>query len=317
MDLFGLLKSWRRSGGLDLALELNAYSPSDREHWQQRCFVGGPGEDGPVGEIHDPKHGFENGRQVKPSDSDAIDRFLGNNDIIHRPPLHTDTFKSLPKVTAITKFIIRRQFRRQFPPKAVSGLFGSFPRLDTLVWEPWRKWDTGYFQREFWDKGEQAYTGPKTTVIYASGYEKSIAQVLPTSLKMVSVFEDFNVDYAHRLLLMWGPPMANRMRIASPFLGSAFSSRSIQLEELSVSFMVDAEHFFQACQPEWRWKQLRSLALTSRSMTPLREEEVTNLLLKASNAAMLMPKLQTMALWNGSKGEACAFTYKREDSSVT
>ena len=44
---------------------------------------------------------------------------------------------------------------------------------------------------------------------------------------------------------------------------------------------------------------------------------MTNLLLKASNAAMLMPKVQTMILWNGAKGEACAFTYNREDSSVT
>ncbi|KAH7276128.1 hypothetical protein B0J15DRAFT_541102 [Fusarium solani] len=268
MDLFGSLKSWRRSGGRDLALELIAYSLSDREHWQQHCFVGSPGEDGPIGEIHDPKHGFEHGRQVKPSDAEAIDRFLGNN--------------------------------YMFPPKAVSRLFGSFPRLGTLVWEPWRKWDTGCFQREFWDKR----------------YDKCINQILPTSLERVSVFEDLNEGYAHRLLLMWGP-MANSMRIASPFLGSAFSSRSIQQEELSVSFMVDAEHFFQACQPEWRCKQLRSLALTSRSMTPLREEEVTNLLLKASNAAMLMPKLQTMILWNGAKGEACAFTYNRADSSVT
>jgi hypothetical protein len=107
MDLFGSLKSWRRSGGRDLALELIAYSLSDREHWQQHCFVGSPGEDGPIGEIHDPKHGFEHGRQVKPSDAEAIDRFLGNNYMVHRDQLHADTFKSLPQVTAVIKFTMR------------------------------------------------------------------------------------------------------------------------------------------------------------------------------------------------------------------
>lgn len=315
MDLFCSLKSWRRSGGRDLALELNAYSPSDRKHWQQHCFVGSPGEDGPIGEIHDPKHGFEHGRQVKPSYVGALERFLGHNYMAHRDQLHTDMFKSLPKVTAVTTFIIRRQLRRQFAPKAVSSLFGSFPRLDTLVWEPWRKWNGSSVQREIWDKGKQAHTRPKTTLTYALGYKNHITRILPRTLKRVSVFEDFNEHYDHQL--MWGYPVANHMRVASPFLGSAFSSRSTRLEELSISFMVDAEHFFQACQPEWRWEELRSLALTSRSMKPLKEEEVTNLLLMASNAAMLMPKLQTMILWNSAKGEACAFAYNKQDSSIT
>ncbi|EEU38367.1 uncharacterized protein NECHADRAFT_28177, partial [Fusarium vanettenii 77-13-4] len=133
MNLFSLLKSWRR----DLALELNAYSPSDREHWQQHCFVGGPGEDGPAEEIHDPKHGFEHGRQVKPPEPAAIYRFLIDNYVIHRHSLGPETLIGLPKVTAVTKFTIRRQFRCQFPPKAASRLFSSFPRLETLVWEPW------------------------------------------------------------------------------------------------------------------------------------------------------------------------------------
>ncbi|KAM0426340.1 hypothetical protein ACHAPT_008381 [Fusarium lateritium] len=284
IKLFGFLESWSRAGGGDLSLEFNCYSTSDRKHWHQNCFVGGPGEDGALSALHDPKHGWEHGQRVTGL------RFERG---------------SLPKVTAVTTFTMRRQCRIQFPPETLNELLGSFPRLQCLVWEPWRQWDR-MGQRLFWD----------------AGHTSMINETFPKGLNKMSVFEDFNEEYAAQLATpQWfiGLPfdVVDLVRVATPSVGSAFAFRSLQLEELSVSFKADARHFFTACQPEWRWERLRFLALTSRIMTAERHEEVAPLLLNAARVAMRMPELQTMALWNGAKGEACAFTFRREDSSIT
>lgn len=77
--------------------------------------------------------------------------------------------------------------------------------------------------------------------------------------------------------------------------------------------MVDAQHFFQARQPLWSWSHLQSLVLTSRRLTRTAGcRDVCDLLKDAGTAALYMPKLHTMALWNGGKGEAYAFIYRRD-----
>ncbi|KAF4463384.1 F-box domain-containing [Fusarium albosuccineum] len=287
LTLFTFLKGWRRGGGGDLSLELNAYSPSDREHWHQHCYFGGPGEDTHTKELHDPNHGWYYGRKVGVIRGEGIERLFGYLGIFASP-----TSCQLPKVTAITTFIIRRQLRRQLLPSEFQALLSRFPRLQGLVYEPWRQWFR-LNQEYVWDRG----------------------------LKNVSVFEDFNEDYPARLATY---PVAffhmgvDPIRITTPRVGAAFASRSLKVEELSVSFMTDARDFLDACQPGWRWEHLRSLVLTSRLMTPSeRQVEVTHLLRDAGVIAMRMPELQTMALWNGAKGEACAFTYRRGDGSIT
>lgn len=77
--------------------------------------------------------------------------------------------------------------------------------------------------------------------------------------------------------------------------------------------MVDARQFFQARQPLWSWDYLQSLALTSPLLTHGADRgKVSDLLMDAGEAALHMPKLHTMTLWNGGRGEACAFTYRRQ-----
>ncbi|KAM5355097.1 hypothetical protein ACJ41O_001743 [Fusarium nematophilum] len=76
---------------------------------------------------------------------------------------------------------------------------------------------------------------------------------------------------------------------------------NFKFEQLSVSFMVEAQHFFEARQPQWRWNRLRSLTLTSRRMTPtLGQPIITTLLREAGEAALCMPELQTMRLARSS-----------------
>ena len=147
-----------------------------------------------------------------------------------------------------------------------------------------------------------------------------IEAYLPKGLKRISLFEDFNEDYT--ALFQGGPSIrqADPVRIAEPAVSAAFAYRSLDLEQLSVSFMADARYFFQARQPLWTWNHLQSLALTSRLLTHRANHgEISDLLQDAGTAALYMPRLRIMALWNGGKEEACVFIYCKgcDNPSIT
>ncbi|KAF5011766.1 hypothetical protein FDECE_2133 [Fusarium decemcellulare] len=306
--LFSILSTWKRTKRDELALELNAYTPSD---WHQRfktCYFGALVEDDleyahqpphdPTG-IHDPVHGWGNGHQFDFPPDDAIRRLYADISLQFK--------KDLPRVRAATKFLLPRQCRRQWSAETLWSLWAKLPRLKEIIYEPWQSYDknTQYF---LWDRGYR---------------QLAIAHV-PRSVRKLSVFEDFDEEYLALFQLgRPGVPWSTHLnpgpvRLANPTVGTAFAIRSVMLKEPSVSFMVDAQHFFYACQPQWRWIKLRSLTLTSRLMTPASSRsEIANLLRAAGQAALCMPKLQTMTLWNGAKGEACAFTFRMADASLT
>jgi len=75
--------------------------------------------------------------------------------------------------------------------------------------------------------------------------------------------------------------------------------------------MVNASYFFQAREPFWKWPNLTSLALTSRLLAPDKSPvEIDNMLRAAAAAAMKMPILETMEIWNGQDGLAMLFRYQ-------
>lgn len=85
---------------------------------------------------------------------------------------------------------------------------------------------------------------------------------------------------------------------------------SLKLEHLAASFIVDASSFFEI-QPTWEWPSLTSLTLTSRLLTPGGNlVEIEAMLQQAAAAAMKMPQLVTMEIWNGRKGLAALFRYQ-------
>lgn len=156
---------------------------------------------------------------------------------------------------------------------------------------------------------------------YNTDYQEMIDMHLPKRLKRLSVFEDFNENY---LALFQVQPSdipeidPDKVRITTPAVCAAFAARSLKLEQLSVSFIADAQYFFEACQPQWRWNHLQSLTLTSRLMSPESFPlQITCMLQNAGKAALFMPRLEVMTLWNSIKGEACAFTYRKKDGSIT
>jgi hypothetical protein len=135
LRLFSILNTWQPTGRL--TLELNASSPSDSEHWfKNYCF--GPGHED-TGEWtqqekairwHDPKHGWVDGQQVMAPDAPAILRLFS--------PLCLNVPQTLPKVHAVTGFLIRRQLRHQLFPEVLKALWEKLPRLESIVYELWR-----------------------------------------------------------------------------------------------------------------------------------------------------------------------------------
>ncbi|KAF6815735.1 hypothetical protein CPLU01_14057 [Colletotrichum plurivorum] len=100
--------------------------------------------------------------------------------------------------------------------------------------------------------------------------------------------------------------------ITAPSMAVAVSAleASRQAESFAVSYIVDAELFFEPyyearfshiSEPK-PWANLRYLALTSFAFEKIgsenTEERANKLLIAAANAATLMPKLQVMELWN-------------------
>jgi hypothetical protein len=77
--------------------------------------------------------------------------------------------------------------------------------------------------------------------------------------------------------------------------------------------VVDADSFFALddSQPPKRWPNLRHLFLTSHLLAPDQDEtRVTDMLRAAAKAAVYMPKLETLQVWNGRRKLAALFKYE-------
>ncbi|KAL4727000.1 hypothetical protein ACLX1H_005899 [Fusarium chlamydosporum] len=233
--LFSVLAKWDHKRRL--TLELNAYSPSDLKHWFKDCYFGGPDEDkysvvAKSQEIHDPQHGYWHGRIIESPPDRALARPFVPCDSIR-----FERREELPVVKAVTKFLLRRQCRRQLHPFALAQLWTKLPRLEEIFYEPWQLL-------------EGVSQSPQDRF-----YEKMITEQLPRSINKITIFEDFNENYLDLFQLFrteypLGYP--DRIRKASSGLGSAFAARSRDLEHLSVAFLINADHFFGALEPNWR-----------------------------------------------------------------
>jgi hypothetical protein len=129
-------------------LELNAYSPSDSEHWFKNYHFGPDDGDSiqcrqNTTTLHDPKHGWVSGKQIEAPSAKAILRLFS--------PTYLNLPGELPEVRAVTGFVLRRQLRRLIMPEALYFLWASLPRLESILYEPWNLWRTSTVN---FDKGE-------------------------------------------------------------------------------------------------------------------------------------------------------------------
>lgn len=90
------------------------------------------------------------------------------------------------------------------------------------------------------------------------------------------------------------------------------------LEQFSASFLIDAGSFFASCRPSWQWTKLTSLTLTSQVLAPEADQaDTAKMLISAASAALGMPQLVTMELWNGRKRLATLFRYQSAHTTIT
>ncbi|OAA74222.1 hypothetical protein ISF_01123 [Cordyceps fumosorosea ARSEF 2679] len=150
-----------------------------------------------------------------------------------------------------------------------------------------------------------------------------IFKALPTVNSMLSIRhlalpEDLNTDHPRDL-----PVHHERdpRGLGGPeFCAFAFSVARRQLETLSVSHMIEADHFFSALDLEGWWPTLRSVHMTSRLMLPpsgptenrLQQHiQKVNFMLRmvARRVLSYMPRIKRVVLWNGEVGAAGAFSF--------
>ncbi|KAL7937247.1 hypothetical protein V8C35DRAFT_277736 [Trichoderma chlorosporum] len=292
--LFSILSAWEPAE--HLALEINVYSLSDNKHCIKNIYLSSDtaevGEDAMPDDWkaplhHDPGHGWVKGQHVRPPARRDI-KLLFTPIWLH--------FKSeLPKVEAVTSFIIRRQFRRNFAPDSFRLILSKLPRLEHLSYEMWDQ-----FQ----------YYGGVVTMIYDSN---TVCQ-LPETISSIIIFQD-SYKFYNLFPDPPAPPIPSdilNVPYAEDQAGKKVLTKSLNLHRLAVSFRASAENIFRRCPPSWIWPNLQSMALTS----PLLQKDdetaakLDVLLCRAAVVVRQMPKIHTFVLWNGGNGHACAFIYR-------
>ncbi|KZL81154.1 hypothetical protein CI238_08225 [Colletotrichum incanum] len=296
-NLFSILNTWDLHG--DLILDISIYSPSDSEHWfQYLTFMPDAPSDMPGDygiekaisnrDYHDPQHSWVAGFRHSASSTYAIRKVL--HSVMGQGPFDSDQselqwWDQLPSVPAVTSLLLRQQNRRRWKPASLAHMFARFPRLQEVHYEPWREWDF-----------IQSYTDRSYQYLFES------IQRSNNGFKRLVVFENFNQQYpATMQQFLEGVELSgcDRIRNPAPAVGQMVALTSLKLEHLAASFIADASHFFEI-HPAWEWPNLTSLILTSKLLTPDENSiEIGAMLRAAAAAAMKMPQLETMEIWNG------------------
>ncbi|KAM7223297.1 hypothetical protein V8F06_001174 [Rhypophila decipiens] len=188
----------------------------------------------------------------------------------------------------VTALLLRQQNLRCWSPQGLGKFLSLFPRLEEVHYEPWR-----------WTPDHQASAD--------NGYLCMLAARFMRRIRRLAVFENFSENIESMYLVPSIPPRPARARI----VGSEFARTSLKLDQLSASFIIEAEHFLTACKPSWTWPNLTTLSLTSQLLAPdVDPAKVNQLLTSAAEVATRMPKLERLEIWNGRRGLAMLFKYQ-------
>ncbi|KAL2066345.1 hypothetical protein VTL71DRAFT_2416 [Oculimacula yallundae] len=280
-DLFSALSLWEPVDGT-LLLDISVYSRSDSEH----CFKYLTFEPDLTLDMRWQGPSVKQSMVVKSTTDHRHGVF---QEIMGEGPFDDEEeegqwWQQLPLVPAVTSVLLRRQTRRRWKPAALAHMFSRLPGLQEIHYEPWREWlDV-----------QQRWTD--------THFQHFFESLSIDRLRKLVLFEDFDQTTSYF-----------PSRIPSSHVSRAVANASLNLEHLSASFIVDASQFFAAREPSWTWPNLTSLALTSRLLAPqdARHTELDNMLQSAAAAAMKMPNLETMEIWNGERGFAMLFRYQR------
>ncbi|RMJ11709.1 hypothetical protein CDV36_008670 [Fusarium kuroshium] len=315
-DLFEVLAGW---GGdnLGITFELSAHSPSDRdEHVQDdefferdvnmykeylatNCTMAYKSS----GDVYEPylKAYQELGGAFWTHMWDGIveDLFgwkplqFNFHEQVNLTPIRKDQEPELSKVSVISKFMIRRSQFRDIFPAHLGKIWSSLPNLDQVAMERWRRVEAEH------------------EACWCDALKWNFALDLPTSVKTLSLYGD-TVDIFHE----W-----SSKEVITVDLANYLRNYGRHLENISISFLIDAKDFFR---PFWTtqsgcttsWENLKTLSLTCRAFKSHSTHRINGLLCAAANAAMKMPKLQLLELWDGTRGRTSVFRYRVADTTV-
>ena len=266
------------------------------------------------------------------------------------PYRQTKGRRRLPQVDVITNFLIRREYYRNFDPWSLCRIIQSLPLLETINLE--RSFFLNAGEEQDWNKvlvqalmrpmphSPPSHGGNNSGLSSSSSSSSPRPKTaLPGSLKRLTLFSEVRETFYKQSAM----PMAEQTHQDLP---GSLAMLSRNLQELSVSFLVDAEDFFRSVywpsdagdaeseyrdqeeelqrhllDDEPRWEHLTSLALTSKrfitqevSLQPslpssVWTSRINELLLAAAVTAKMMPKLEVMEIWNGDKMQAGIFRY--------
>ncbi|KAL7958124.1 hypothetical protein V8C34DRAFT_305178 [Trichoderma compactum] len=273
--LFTTLSAWKPSGGL--VLDISVFSLSDSKHWfKYLTFV--------------------------PDAASGVCRPRRSSD--HSP---------LPKWTDYEHGWLDGRRVSAPTPFALAKVFGEILGA--------RPFDNVEQEKQWWQQGPVV---PAVTAVLLR--QQTRRRWKPTTLKyMFARFprleeihyepwvEQFGCrqELTDRCNLVFGAS-CGPVRISTSKVSRAVAKASLKLEHLSASFMVDASHFFQAREPSWTWPNMTWFAMTSRLLGPdASPVEIDDMLIAASAAAIKMPNLQVMEIWNGQEGLAMLFRYQK------
>ncbi|KAM0255675.1 hypothetical protein ACHAQJ_005519 [Trichoderma viride] len=281
-NLFSTLKSWEKvvePGFRGMTLELSIHSPSNSKFVPRGVHVRELEMETPLSQSRVDRGSV--------NDEPAVSRAFGGY-------VHIKFHQKLPQLKLVKRFLIPRHTRRRFTSFTLHQILHRLPCLEYLAFELWKQ-----------------PLGPLQDMVDA-GYVNLVKGSLPAGLKQVLFLEDRD-DTLTMVLPPSGAMEERHARQPNPYFGIALANKSLGFENLSATFLVEASDFFRAYKPEWIWRDLRSLTLTSQYLDSKRDfGEINGMLQAAGEAALAMPMLQTLEIWNGGVGHAAIFEYHGE-----
>ena len=223
-------------------------------------------------------------------------------------PVPLNTNRDLPRVEAVTRLIIRREFRRGFEPANLGYLVDRLARLKDMVLEPW-----GPLQitsNILYHEAIYMYFTLPCAKRWKNRTRLSIFQDIPDEYDLFrDAHQRWDMEITTTVALLPSLPDVEPKYI----LTVALICVSRTLQHLTIGNMIHAEQFFGLCEPFCFWPRLETLALTSKYLGDAGKEkrkECRDLLYTAAVWVQRMPQLITLVIWNGGRRNACAFIYR-------
>ncbi|KAL7919899.1 hypothetical protein ACQKWADRAFT_329253 [Trichoderma austrokoningii] len=326
-SLLGTLRLWAptKHGAQGLDLMLSVSSPSDTEHFFDRCeikdnypFHYAEDLDGGLNivDFHRSHIDVSDNGDWTPRNGGHIMRYQGTP-LRFDPPKDNrgrfiNRFKIFPAVPIVKGLVMRKQFRREISVKTLSWLMcRSFVALE------WFR-----FERNIpLDSHRQLYFDQANTALF-SGFRKHLLPSLPNTLRQFS-FTQWESPINESIINGVKNLGVEISSHAQAYLPQEMAKLSWRLEQFCPPWQMDAASFLRSIielgkSPKMCTSTLKRLSLRCSLSTPDRTRRDFEMLsFLAAKAALSLPHLEIIELWGiylgEEKGRAYTFQYIYED----